>query len=124
MIYFLALFVILIGLFSVAFSLLSSRLGILFSLVFLGLCGYLWRMPRYYVLDTTAHLGQPAGWGGAVVLNEEATGRSWTYNLPVTFNIDHVGHYLAVLLFMCMLAGAMIGYKFKQERASKLSESS
>lgn len=53
-----------------------------------------------------------------MVVNEAATGRSWTFVLPLVFgDIQHIGHFSAGLLMFCMLGGGLIGWKARQERA-------
>lgn len=118
MLFFLVVFAVLGGGYATLFAFLPARGGGLLALLSLMLAGWLWTRPLYYLIDTTGGLGMPQPLGGPVVVNEAATGRSWTFVLPVVFgDIRDVGKFSAGLLMVCMLGGGLIGWKARQERA-------
>ncbi len=114
MLAFLAVLCVVVGFYALLFSLLPGRLaGVLVTLSLVPF-GYLWTMPRYYLLP---------GGNDSVVINEERTGRSWTYTPPVYFGaISHLGKFAASLMAVGLALGGVIAYKVRQERAWRNGE--
>ena len=121
MLFFLIVFAVLGGGYATLFTLLPARAGAVVAGATLLLAGFSWNLPRYYLMDQTGGLGMPQPWGGPVVINEAATGRSWTLVLPLVFgDIPNIGKFLALLFLVCMLAGGLIGLKARSERARRI----
>ena len=115
MLLFVVVLALLTGAFAVLFCFLPVRMGSLVALLGLVGIGYLWSLPRYYLLDMSEGLAHGPT---TVVINEAATGRNWSMHSPVSFgDIRDIGKFSAGLVTFCLLAGGLLGYKYKQERA-------
>lgn len=120
MLFFLIVFAVLGGGYALLFAFLPPRASAVVALLTLLVAGYLWSLPRYYLLDQTGGLGMPQPLGGPVVINEAETGRNWTFIVPVVFgDIPNLGKFSALLISVCMLAGGLVGRKAREGRARR-----
>ena len=92
-------------------SFLPARAAGVLVLLSLLLFGFLWTRPRYYLLR---------GGNNSVIINEQGTGRNWTFTPPLYFGeIDNLGKFAASLLGVGLGIGGIVAYKVRQDRAAR-----